>query len=310
MPSSLPLSYPSSQFPLPDRVVFEVETGCAPCLAHCCFLLSVVRQKKKPEETSAARLSFGRGSQCYTEESVISVTSYDSACDEFGESVRLDRGMLHPVRTDLPLLTVNGQLRVDKRSCSLPNLLSDSSARPSCYPSPSDEDVSLLSGWLQADEGKRDSANLEIITEETTVENPGTCESGAKEVLDELLLRADETTQGSSFSSSTDSVHISNNGNLSSPKFHEHGRVNNVSEVLVCRDTHLVPKHGQNGHLPGKARLKHTGASFENSCGLQVVNICDENDEQTSSQGSPHDFSTRKPLDLSQRTAHFSQGIV
>ena len=146
MPSSLPLSYPSSQFPLPDRVVFEVETGCAPCLAHCCFLLSVVRQKKKPEETSAARLSFGRGSQCYTEESVISVTSYDSACDEFGESVRLDRGMLHPVRTDLPLLTVNGQLRVDKRSCSLPNLLSDSSARPSCYPSPSDEDVSLLSG--------------------------------------------------------------------------------------------------------------------------------------------------------------------
>lgn len=267
------------------------------------FFSLVVRQKKRPEEKSAGRLSLGRGSQCYTEESVISVTSYDSACDEFGESVRLDRGLLHPVRAYLPLLTENGHLRVDKRSCSLPNLLSDSSARPACYPRPSDGDVSLLSGWLQAEEGKRDSANLEIITEEVTVENPETCES------DELSLRADEATQGSSFNSFTDSVHISRNGNFSSPNFHVHGCVDNASEVLECRDTHLAPKHGQNGHLPGKVRLKHAGASTENSCDQQVVNSCDRNDKQTSSQGS-RDFSTRKPLDLSQKTAHFAQGIV
>ena len=290
--------------------MFEFETGCAPCLAHCCFVLSIVRQKKTPEEKSAARLSLGRGSQCYTEESVISVTSYDSACDEFEESVRLDRGMLYPVRTDLPLLTENGHLRVDKRSCSLPNLLSNSSARPACYPGPSDGDVSLLSACLQAEEGKRDSANLEVITEETTVENSETCESGTKLAPDEFSFRADETTQGSSFNSFTDSVHISNNGNFSSPNFHVYGCVKNASEVLVCRDTHLVPKHGQNGHLPGKARLKHAVTSLENSCGLQVVNSCDGSNEQTSSQDSPRDFSTRKPLDLSQRTAQFVQGII
>lgn len=239
------------------------------------------------------------------------MTSYDSAYDEFGESVRLDRGMLHPVHTDLPLLTENGHLRVDKRSCSLPNLLSDSSARPACYPGrPLDGDVSLLSDWLQADEGKRDSANLEIIAEEATVENPETCESGAKLAPDETPLQAEETTQGSIFNAFTNGVHTSNNSNLSSPNFHVHGCVNNATEVLVCRDTHLVPKHGQNGHLPGKARMKHAGTSFENSCGLQVVNSCDGNDEQTSSQSSPRDFSTRKPLDSSQRTAHFAQGIV
>lgn len=286
----------------------ELKTGCAPCLARCCFPLSIVRQKKKPEEKSAGRLSLGRGSHCYTEESVISVTSYDSAYDEFGESVRFDRGMLHPVHTELPLLTKNG-LRVDKRSCSLPNLLSDSSARPACYSGPSDGDVSLLSGLLQAEEGNRDSANLEIITEEATVENPETCESGAKLGPDELSLLADESTHGSSFNAFTDSVHISNNGNLSSVNFHVHGCVtDNASEVLVCRDTHLVP--GQNGHLPGKSRLKHAGTSFENSCGPQVVNSFDGNDEQTSSQGSPRDFSTGKPLDLSERTSHFAQEIV
>ena len=276
----------------------ELKTGCAPCLARCCFPLSVVRQKK-PEEKSTGRLSLGRGSHCYAEESVISVTSYDSAYDEFGESVRFDRGMLHPVHTELPLLTKNGHLRVDKRSCSLPNLLSDSSARPACYSGTSDGDVSLLSGLLQAEEGNRDSANLEIITEEATVENPETCESGAKLAPDELSLRADDSTHGSSFNAFTDSVHISNNGYFSSPDFHVHGCVtDNANEVLVCRDTHLVPKYGQNGHLPGKSRLKHAGTSFENSCGLQVVDSCEGNNEQTSSHGSPLDFSTRKPLDF------------
>ena len=257
------------------------------------FPLSVVQQKEKPQEKSAARLGLGRGSHCYPEESVISVTSYDSAYDEFGESVSLDRGMLHPVHTELhTLLTQNGHLRVDKRSCSLPNLLSDSAVRPSCCPGPSNGDVPLLSGRLEAEEGKRDSADLEIIAEEATGENPETCESGAKE----MALQAEETTQGSASNAFTDSVHISNNDNISSPNFHEHGCVNNGTEVLVCRDAHLVPEHGQNGHLPGKARLQHAGASFEN--------------EQTSSQGKPCDFSTRKPLDLTQRTAHFDQGIV
>lgn len=290
--------------------MFELDPGCALCAAHYCFLLSVVRQKKKPQEKSTARLSLGRGSHCYTEESVISVTSYDSAYDEFGESVRLDRGMLHPVHTELPLLTGNGHLRVDKRSCSLPNLLSDCSARPASYPGPSDGDVSLLSGWLQAEEEKRDSANLEIISEEATAENPVSCDSGAKLAPDEISRQANETTQDSSFDAFTDSVHISSNGNVSSPNFHVHGCVNNTTEVHVRRDMHLVPKHRQNGHLPGKARVKHAGTGSENSCGLQVVNSCDGNDEQTSSQGSPRDVSTRKPLDLSHRTANFADGIV
>jgi len=210
--------------------------------------------------------------------------------------------MLHPVHTELPLLAKNGHLRGDKRSCSLPNLLSDSSASPACHPGPSEGEVSLLSGWLQAEEGKRDSANLEIIAEEATVENPEACESGEKLASDETPLRADETKQGSRFNAFTNGVHISNSGNVSSPNFHVHSCVNNATEVPLCRETHLVPKHGQNGHLPGKARLKHAGTGFENSCGLQVANSCDGNDEQTSTQGSPRD--------LSQRTAHFARGIV
>ena len=227
------------------------------------------------------------------------MTSYDSAYDEFGESVRLDREMLHPVHTDLQLLTEDMNLRVDKRSCSLPNLLSDSSARSACYPGPSDEDVSLLNGLLRAEEGKRDSANLEIIAEEAAVENPEICESGAKLAPDETPLGNDETTQGSRFNAFANGVHIPKNGS-----------VNNATELPVCRDTHLVPKQGQYRHLPGNARLKHAGTRFENSYGLQVVNSCDKNDEQTSSHDSPHDLSTRKPLDLSQTTAHFAQGIV
>ena len=295
-------SLSSFQFPF-DWALFELEPGCM-CLLF--FLLSVVRQKKKPEEKSAARLNLGRGSHCYTEESVISVTSYDSAYDEFGESVSLDRGMLHPVHTELPLLTDNGHLRVDKRSCSLPNLLSGSSAKAASCTGRSDGDGSLLSGWMQAEEEKRDSANLEIISEEVTPEHLETFDSEAKLAPDEV-----STTQGSGLNAFTDSVHTSpKNGDVTFPNFHVQGCVNNTTETLACRDVDLLPKHTQNGHHPGKARLKHTGASFENGCRLRVVNSCDENDEQTSSQGSPRDFSTRKPLDLSQRTTHFAQGIV
>lgn len=272
------------------------------------FLLSLVRQKNKPQEKSAARLSLGRGSHCYTEESVISVTSYDSAYDEFGESVRLDRGMLHPVHTEMPLLSENVHLRVDKRSCSLPNLLSDSSKGAASFPGSSDGDVSLLRGWLQAEEGKRDSANLEIISEEATPENPETCDSGATLASCEMSLQGDKTTQASGFNSFADSVHKSNNGDVSSSNFHVHDCVNNTAEILLCRDMDVLPKHKQNGHLPGKARLKHVDLGCENGCGFQVVNSCDGNDEQTCSQGSSRDFSSRKSLDLSQRTA--SQEII
>lgn len=228
------------------------------------FLLSLVRQKNNRQEKSAARLSLGRGSHCYTEESVISVTSYDSAYDEFGESV-----MLHPVHTEMPLLSENVHLRVDKRSCSLPNLLSDSSKGAASYPGPSDGDVSLLSGWLQAEEGKRDSANLEIISEEATPENPETCDSGATLAPCEMSLQGDKTTQG--FNSFTDSVHKSNNGDISS-NFRVHDCVNNTAEILLCRDMDLLPKHKQNGHLPGKARVKHVDVGCENGCGFHVVN--------------------------------------
>lgn len=245
-------------------------------LGHLCFLFSPVRQKNKPQAKSSARLSLGRGSH-YTEESVISVTSYDSAYDEFGESTRLDRDMLHPV---LPLLSANGHLRVDKRSCSLPNLLSDSSPRPASYPGPSEGDVSLLSGWLQKEQGKRSSANLEIISEEAQVGNLETCDSGAERGPDGL--QSNETTEDPSSNVFTDSVQISSRNGAAS-NFHFNGYVNDTAEGLACTDTSLEPGHRQNGHL-GKARLKRTGTGLENSCALEAVKGCDRNDEQASAQ--------------------------
>lgn len=294
--------------------MFKLEPGSASkkkTLGHCCFLFSLVRQKKKPQPKSSARLSLGRGSHCYIEESVISVTSYDSAIDEFGESVRLDRGMLHPMYAVLPLLHENGHLRVDKRSCSLPNLLSDSSPRPASYPGPSEGDVSLLSGWLQTEEeGNRNSANLEIISEEAQVENLETCASGAERGPDEISIH--ETTEGSSSNAFTDRVQISSINGAAPPNFHFNGCVNNTAKVPVCRDVSLEPEHKQNGHLLGKARLKRTGTGFDNSCALQAVNNCDRSDERTSAQDSPQAgvSSTRKPLHLSHRTAHLAEGIV
>lgn len=238
------------------------------------------------------------------------MTSYDSAIDEFGESVRLDRGMLHPVHAVLPLLTGNGHLRVDKRSCSLPNLVSDSSPRPASYPGPSEGDVSLLSGWLQTEEeGKRNSANLEIISEEAQVGNLETCDSGGGRGPDEISLQCNETAEDPSSNVFTDSVQISSNNGTPSLNCHFNGCVNNRAEVLVCRDVSLDPEHRQNGHLLGKARLKRTGTGFDNSCALQAVNSRDRNGEQASAQDSPRGV-TRKPLHLSHRTAHFAEGIV
>lgn len=231
------------------------------------------------------------------------MTSYDSAYDEFGESVWLDRGMLHAVHTVLPLLTYNGHLRVDKRSCSLPNLLSDSSARPASYPGPSEGGVSLLSGWLQTEEeGKRNSANLESISEEAPAEREADVNS----------IQGYEIAGGSSPDVFTNNdVQISSNGDATSPSFHYNGCVNNTytAEALVGRDMPRVPGHRQNGHLIGKARLKRTGTDFEKSCGLKTVNRFDVN-EQASIQDS-RQVSTGKPLHLKtqfgQRTANFAE---
>lgn len=234
------------------------------------------------------------------------MTSYDSAYDEFGESIRLDRGMLHPVQTVLPLLTKNEHLRVDKRSCSLPNLLSDSSSRPSSYPGPSEADVSLLSGWLQTEEEHRNSANLEIISEEAQVGNQETCDSGTERWPDEISPPRNETEEYPSSITYTDSVQLSSNDDATSPSFHVNGCTNNT---VVCRDVSIEPEHRQNGHLLGKARLKRTGTGL--GCGLQSVNSCDKNDEQTCAQDSPRTVSSsRKPLFLRHITANFSEGIV
>lgn len=217
------------------------------------------------------------------------MTSYDSAIDEFGESVRLDRGMLYAVNTVLPLLTENGHLRVDKRSCSLPNLVSDSSPRPTSYPGPSEGDMSLLSGWVQSEEGKRNSANLESITEESPARHVDSFYDGPKRGSDENSLQGSETAEGSCC------IQISRNSDVGSPDLHTNGCLNNAcaAKVLVRRNVPQWPERRQNGHFR-KTALRPTDANFANGRGLQSVNNHDENIDEDSVQDSAPGLRTGK----------------
>lgn len=258
--------------------------------------------RKKPQSKFSVRYDLGleRGSHSYPEESVVSVTSYEF--DEFGESVRLDRGMLHPGIVAPPLLTESGQNLIDKRSCSLPNLLAESPTRPCTFPGPSDGNMSLLSGWLQAQEGKQNSVPREItsVFEEKPAENPerNTYDFGGKQKCDVIYLQGCEDTEGSKSASVTNGVQSSGNVDGVSPNFHSNGYVKQRAEVHMYKDTTLAPEHKQNGHFLGKTCLKCKQTHVENcQCEVQAVTgtvtkcSCDDEDEEFS-----RDVNTGKPL--------------
>jgi len=245
-------------------------------------------RKNRPQLKLSARydLSLGRGSHCYPEESVISVTSYEY--DEFDESVRLDRGMLHPALAALPLLPeLSEQNLADKRSCSLPNLLEGSPTRAKTFPGSGEGNMSLLSGWLQAQEGKQNSTprrEINSISEEKIDENRerDTYDYGEKHESDEEIhLRDNESVESTSCSAKTNCMKISSNGKATSPNFHFSGHVNKKREhadVHFYRDVPLAPEHEQNGHLLGTTRLKGTEREVEISCGSQITKCSCEDD--------------------------------
>ena len=91
---------------------------------------------------------------------MISVTSYEY--DEFGESVTLERSLLHPAVA--ALLSDNGQHLEDKRSCSLPNLLIETPERSSTFGGLGQASAPVLSGWLEAQDRKQNSAPCEVTS--------------------------------------------------------------------------------------------------------------------------------------------------
>lgn len=251
----------------------------------------------------SARLSLGRASHCYPEESVISVTSYDSAIDEFAESVRLDRGILRAAHAALPLLAGNGHLRVDQRSCSLPNLLSDSTPRPTSFPGPSEGGMNLLRDRLQSEQGETDieklnSANLESIAEEEPAGNLDSYDYGRKKGSDEIYLQDSEASVDSSF------IQISRNGDFTSRDPNSNGRVSNAGKL---------PEHRQNGRVR-KTPIESMDENITNGCGLQSANNHEDTIADDFAQDSSMEFRTEKSshqnAQIYQRIARLPEGVV
>lgn len=247
--------------------------------------LSAVNRKKPQLKLSAQYdLSLGRGSHCYPEESVISVTSYEF--DEFGESARLDRGLLHPGMAALPILTEGGQNRIDKRSCSLPNLL-ELPARSSPFVSTSGENGSVL---LQIPKEKSAAQVITSISEEKPVEN------NVKDIRECIknkncyeMYQHEDSANVDKFPSNGHAVaHI-----------HQNGCVKGTAQTY--QETYLAPEKKQNGHLLGKTRFKTSETNAEQcQYDLQAVNStkchCGNVDSQFSKQTCTQEVISENPL--------------
>lgn len=288
---------------------------CRYLLLHF-YSLSTVNRKKKPQLKLPGRydLSLGRGSHSYPEESVISVTSYEY--DEFGESVALERSLLHPV---LPsLLSDNGQHLEDKRSCSLPNLLIETPERSATFRGPGQAGRPVLSGWLPAQDGKHYSAPREVtsVSQEKPNEKLAIDANSMADVEcdDKMYLEVvAANTDGAPLSPCTITAESSGLGDAT----HNcplNGYVNNKShhsEGDFYKEVPLASELKLNGHLVGKARLKSTPETeVEKSCVLQGVNSAKCNcggDEQCSAQFASRGMCHEKRLLLqNQRPAQFN----
>lgn len=276
--------------------------------------LSTVKRKKKPQFKLPGRydLSLGRGSHSYPEESVVSTTSYEF--DEFGESVRLDRDVLHPALA--ALLNENGQNLTDKRSCSLPNLQAESPTGTKAFSGPGEGNMSRLGGWLRAREGKHNSVPRELacISDEYPDKDPqrDAHDYGRKQTSDDKIYFQDNVNvNGASSSACENSAESPNNGDAT-PNFRVNGYVNKRTQhaaVHFYRDGALAPELKPNGHLLGKARFKsgpETGA--ENSRVSQTLNT---DDGQFSAHCTAQGVSNGKRLHLQnqpcERTVHVNR---
>lgn len=250
------------------------------------FLSFSTVNRKKPQLKLSAQydLNLGRGSHNYPEESVISVTSYEF--DEFGESVRLDRGLLHPGMAALPTLTEGGQNLIDKRSCSLPNLLPELPARSSPFLSTSGENGSV---FLQIPKDKSAARVITSICEEKPVEN------NVKDTQECIKnIKCDEVCE----QDSENGAKSPSNGHAVAP-IRKNGCVKGRTQTY--QETHLAPEKTQHGHLLGKTRFKTSETNAEQcQCELQAVNRtnchCGNVDNQFSKQSSTQEVVGENPL--------------
>ena len=212
------------------------------------------------------------------------MTSYEF--DEFGESVRLDRGLLHPGMAALPTLTEGGQNLIDKRSCSLPNLLPELPARSSPFLSTSGENGSVL---LQVPKEKFAARAITSICEEKPVEN------NVKDTQECIKnIKCDEVCE----QDSANGAKFPSNGHAVA-SIHKNGCVKGRAQTY--QETHLAPEKKQNGHLLGKTRFKTSETNAEQcQCDLQAVNRtnchCGNVDNQFSKQTSTQEVVSENPL--------------
>ncbi|XP_068716212.1 uncharacterized protein [Montipora foliosa] len=251
------------------------------------------KHKKKPQFTLQGLydLGLGRSSHLYPEESVVSVTSYEF--DEFGESVRLDRDVLHPLHP-VDLREVNGRNLAGKRSCSLPNLLTELPHRTNLLHVSGDVKKSLLNARQL--ESRPDSGNRVITSssEEKLIEDcrGRSCSSREKRVTEAKVHRYfKENTDEIVPSGCMTSLQSPSKSNNVTVNIHVNGCADkrlDDGKRFSTKDETLMPERKANGHVTSKERLKSVPETeIKKACVIQTSKCNCEDNNHFSTKNQP-----------------------
>lgn len=227
-----------------------------------------------------------RTSHAYPEESVVSVTSYEF--DEFVDSARLERGLSPP--SHAALLHENGSDLAEKRSCSLPNLLTDLQQRTTPVRlTDGVRKISLLNSRLQKG---RPASGLRVMAP-ISERNPNEIyrsrsHSNIEQRVTEPEVSVQEEQERNERRINGCMANLESpvNGH---PTAHTHnGSADNRPDLTVehlSKDPLLTPELKVNRHVIGTARLKsQTRTEIEKACAKQGVNSNYGHDEAAQSK--------------------------
>lgn len=281
------------------------------------FLLTffAVNRKKKPQSKlqNLYDLNLERTSHAYPEESVVSVTSYEF--DEFVESARLERGLSPP--SLVALLHENGSNLAEKRSCSLPNLLTDLQQRTTPVRVTDDlRKTSLLNARLQKGRPAPGLRVMAAISERNPNEmHRSRSHSNIEQRVIEVEVSEEEQERNERrVNGCMANLESPVNGH---PTAHVHnGYADNrpdLTEEHLINDPLLTPELKTSRHVIGTARLKsQTPTEIEKACVKQGINSSYEHDEATQSKvqgvcnGKKRHFQSQN----SERSAHTGKDEV
>lgn len=243
-------------------------------------------RKKKPQSKlqNLYDLNLERTSHAYPEESVVSVTSYEF--DEFVEGARLERCLSPP--SLVALLHENGSNLAEKRSCSLPNLLTDLQQRTTPVRVTDDlRKTSLLNARLQKGRPAPGLRVMAAISERNPNEmyRSRSHSNIEQRVIEPEISEEEQERSERRVNDSMANLESPVNGHLTA---HAHnGYADNRRDLTVehlINDPLLTPELKTNRHAIGTARLKNqTPTEIEKACVKQGVNSSYEHDEATQS---------------------------